>query len=91
MVGGRRSNHLIDGMHKQLAVVHGVVGPEVPTTGMLVFLGADWPLIGGAFATQHVTVLWPKKAVESITAPGPLDAVQIDTMHRTLADALKPA
>jgi hypothetical protein len=91
MVGGRRSNTLIDGMHKQLAVVQSVIGREVPITGMVVFLGADWPLIGGAFVTQQVKVLWPKKAAETITQPGTLDAAQIDALHRALADALKPA
>lgn len=91
MVGGRRSNNLIDGMHKQLAVVRGVIGREVPTTGMLVFLDADWPLIGGAFVTQQVTVLWPKKAAETITRPGPLDPTRIDALHRALADALPRA
>jgi hypothetical protein len=91
MVGGRRSNNLIDGMHKQLAVVQGVIGREVPITGMVVFLGADWPLIGGAFVTQQVKVLWPKKAAETITQPGTLDAAQIDALHRALADVLKPA
>lgn len=91
MVGSRRSNNLIDGMHKQLAVVQGVIGREVPITGMLVFLEADWPLIGGAFVTQQVKVLWPKKAAETITAPGPLDAPTIDALHRALAAVLKPA
>jgi hypothetical protein len=38
-----------------------------------------------------VKVLWPKKAAESITQPGPLDAAQIDALHRALAHALKPA
>lgn len=91
MVGGRRSNNLVDGMHKQLAVVEDVIGSDVPITGMLVFLGADWPLIGDAFVTQQVRVLWPKKAAETITQPGPLDAAHIDAVLRALADALKPA
>lgn len=91
MVGGRRSNNLIDGMHTQLAVVQGVIGNEVPVTGMLVFLDADWPLIGGAFITQRVKVLWPKKAAETITQPGPLDVQQIDALHRALAGVLKAA
>lgn len=91
MVAGRRRNNLIDGMHKQLAVVQGVIGREAPVTGMLVFLDAEWPLIGGAFVTQQVKVLWPKKAAEAITQPGLLDAVQVDVLHRLLASVLKPA
>jgi ribosomal protein S27E len=91
MVGGRRSNNLIDGMHRQLGVVQSVIGLEIPITGMLVFVGADWPLIGGAFVTQRVQVLWPNKAAEAITQPGPLDARRVDQLHRALAHTLKPA
>jgi hypothetical protein len=58
---------------------------------MLVFVGADWPLIGGAFVTQRVQVLWPNKAAEAITQPGPLDARRVDQLHRALARTLKPA
>jgi hypothetical protein len=58
---------------------------------MLVFLDADWPLVGGAFITQRVKVLWPKKAAETITQPGPLDVQQIDALHRALAGVLKAA
>jgi len=25
------------------------------------FIDADWPLVGGSFATADVAVLWPKK------------------------------
>jgi hypothetical protein len=91
MIGGRRSNNLIDGMHRQLGVVQSVIGREIPITGMLVLVGADWPLIGGAFVTQRVRVLWPNKAAEAITQPGPLDARRIDQLHRVLAQTLKPA
>lgn len=91
MVAGRRKNGLVDGMHRQLAAVQAVIGHDVPLSGMLVFLDADWPLIGGAFVTQQVTVLWPKKAVEKITQPGPLAPARIDDLHRALATALPSA
>jgi hypothetical protein len=58
---------------------------------VLVFIGADWPLIGGDFATQQVRVVWPKKAEELVVRPGRLDAVSVDALHRTLAEALPPA
>lgn len=91
MVARRCKNGLVDGMHRQLAAVQSVIGSDVPISGMLVFLDADWPLIGGAFVTQQVTVLWPKKMVEKITQPGPLESSDIDGLHRVLATALPPA
>lgn len=91
MVGGRRCNPLVEGMHKQLGLVQAVIGHEVPITGMLVFIDADWPLIGGDFVTRHVRVLWPRKATERILAPGPLTAQRVDELHRLLAKGFPPA
>ena len=91
MVGGRRCNQLVDGMHKQLGLVQAVVGHEVPITGMLVFIEADWPLIGGDFVTRHVRVLWAKRAMEQILRPGPLPADQVEALHRQVANAFPPA
>jgi hypothetical protein len=91
MVGGRRCNPLVDGMHKQLGLVQAVIGHDVPLTGMLVFIDADWPLIGGDFLTRHVRVLWPKKASEHILKPGPLTTDRVDELHRLLAGAFPPA
>jgi len=91
MVGGRRCNPLVEGMHKQLGVVQAVIGHDVPLTGMLVFVDADWPLFGGDFITRQVRVLWFKKAAEHIQRPGPLTAEQVDSLHRQLATAFPPA
>ncbi len=91
MVGGRRCNPLVEGMHKQLGLVQSVIGHDVPITGMLVFIDADWPLIGGDFVTRHVRVLWPRKATERILAPGPLTAQRVDELHRLLAKVFPPA
>lgn len=91
MVGGRKCNPLVEGMHKQLGLVQAVVGHDVPITGMLVFIDADWPLIGGDFVTRHVRVLWAKKAAEHILKPGPLAAHEVEATHRLLARAFPPA
>lgn len=60
LVGGRDCTELVDGVLKQVDVVRDLVG-DVPVTGVLCFVEADWPLIGGAFSTRGVHVLWPKR------------------------------
>lgn len=51
----------MDGVLKQVDVVRGIVDDDIPVSGVLCFIQADWPLIGGAFTTRDVEVLWPKK------------------------------
>jgi Nuclease-related domain len=60
LVGRRDCTKLVDGVLKQVDVVRDLVG-DVPVTGALCFIEADWPLIGGAFSTHGVQVLWPKR------------------------------
>ncbi|PVZ52690.1 NERD domain protein [Arthrobacter sp. H-02-3] len=60
LVGRRDCTKLVDGVLKQVDVVRDLVG-DVPVTGALCFIEADWPLIGGAFSTRGVYVLWPKR------------------------------
>lgn len=94
LVGGRRCDHLVDGMRKQLGVVAAALAAEhsdVPLAGMLVFIEADWPLLGGDFATRGVNVLWPKKATEHILAPGQLTDSDVSTLHAELARLFPPA
>lgn len=91
LVGGRRKNNLIDGVHKQVAVVTKILDETVPITGMLVFVEADWPLIGGSFRTQGVPVVWQKKALAILQRPGPLSQDDVDRVFMKLAKALRPA
>lgn len=60
LVNRRDCTKLVDGALKQVDVVRDLVG-DIPVTGALCFIEADWPLIGGAFATRGVHVLWPKR------------------------------
>ncbi len=55
LVGGRDRTKLVDGVLKQVDVVRSIVGTDVPVTGVLCFIDADWPLIGGAFTTAEWT------------------------------------
>lgn len=60
MVGRRDRTRLVDGVLHQVDLVRAVVD-SVPVTGALCFIDADWPLLGGAFATRGVHVVWPKQ------------------------------
>jgi hypothetical protein len=91
LVGTRDCTKLVDGMHRQLDVVRPIIGDEVPLVGVLCFVEADWPLIGGAFTTRKVKVLWPKKLHSLVAGEGTLHAATIADLHRRLATALPPA
>lgn len=74
---------------KQVALVRAALAelPEVPVQGVLCFVDADWPLLGGAFTVNRVAVMWPKKLKASLTAPGPLDEAQIADLQWQLHEA----
>jgi hypothetical protein len=59
VIRGRDQTKLVDGMLRQIEVVQRYV--DVPVSGALCFVEADWPLIGGDFTTRGVHVLWPKR------------------------------
>jgi hypothetical protein len=91
LVGTRDSTKVVDGVLKQVEVVRGVVGEDVPIHGMLCFVEADWPLIGGSFRTRGVEALRPKKLYPKLKADGPLDQETIAKVHGLLSSALPPA
>lgn len=88
MIGSRDCTKLVDGVLKQVDVVRGFLGPGVPVHGVLCFVEADWPLLGGNFTTRDVHALWPKKLYPKLHAEGPLTADTIAEIHRTLAKAM---
>jgi hypothetical protein len=87
VVGGRDRSKLVDGVLKQVEVVRAVVGDDLPVTGVLCFIEADWPLIGGGFSTRGVHVLWPKRLYKLLTLDGPTDDAPVRALHRQLAAA----
>jgi hypothetical protein len=95
VVGTRDCTRLVDGVLKQVEVVRGALDraflADVPVHGVLCFVDADWPLIGGSFVISDVAVLWPKKLGERLMAPGPLTPDRTDEVHRALAAALPTA
>lgn len=78
-VGGRDRTALVDGMRKQVDLVRAALAdqPEVPVQGVLCFIDADRPLIGGSFTVNDVAVVWPKELKVLLTEPGALDQDQI--------------
>jgi len=91
MVGTRDRSSLVDGVLKQVDLVRGIVGPEVPVTGVLCFVEADWPLLGGAFSTRGVNVVWPRKLYKALAVAGPLDVAAVGEVHQALSLVLPPA
>lgn len=94
MVGTRDCTKLVEGVAKQVRLVHDVVvalPTEAFVRGMLCFVEADWPLIGGAFAISDVDVLWPKKVAEKLLAPGNLAPDAVAEVHAVLARHFPPA
>jgi len=89
IVGGRERTKLVEGMHKQLGLVRTALAdePNVPVQGVLCFVDADWPVIGGSFTVQGVSVLWPKKLSALLTAAGPLDPDRIADVQWQLHEA----
>jgi hypothetical protein len=91
LVGSRDCTKLVDGVLKQVDVVRGLLDDDVPVHGVLCFVEADWPLIGGTFTTRGVQVLWPKKLYPKLQAEGPFTADTVAEIHRKLAHALRAA
>ena len=95
IVGSRNGTKLVDGVHKQVTLVRAALDAaglsEVPVGGMLCFVEADWPLIGGDFMISGLNVLWPKKVASHIVKPGAVDADTAERVHHALASSFPPA
>lgn len=77
LVGGRDRDKLVLGVQSQMAQIRGVLG-DIPVTGALCFVTADWPLIGGSFVTRGVHVLPPQALVKMLAraSAGPVDVAE---------------
>lgn len=95
MVGRRDQTRRVVGVLRQMDDVMSALEnahiADVPTFGMLCFVEAEWPLLGGAFSIADVEVLWPAKAVSRVSSPGALGTDQIDSVYRALAMSFPPA
>lgn len=91
VVGTRDCTKLVDGMLKQISIVREVVGDQVAVQGVLCFVEADWPLLGGWFATRGVEVMRPKKLYPLLQAGDSTDSDAVEGVYRRMASALPPA
>ncbi|HEY9478017.1 MAG TPA: nuclease-related domain-containing protein [Microbacteriaceae bacterium] len=95
MVGSRNCTRLTEGVHKQLGLVRSALASadleQIPVSGMLCFVEADWPLIGGDFTIANLLVLWPRKAASRVVMPGNIDDATAQHVHHVLASSFPPA
>jgi hypothetical protein len=89
LVGRRDCTKLVDGVVKQVELVRSVVGGVV-VTGVLCFVDADWPLIGGSFTTRNVHVLWPKRLAKTLV-DAPAGEVDVAAVRDRLASRFECA
>jgi hypothetical protein len=89
VVGRRDCTNLVEGVLRQVDLVRDAAG-RLPVTGALCFVEADWPLVGGGFATRGVHVVWPKRLVKLLggASEGP---VVVADVRAALASRFKPA
>jgi hypothetical protein len=80
---------LVDGVLKQVGLVSDVVR-DLPVVGVVCFVEADWPLVGGSFSTRGVRVRWPKRLAQ-LLREGVGTEVDVIAVHRALAAAFPPA
>lgn len=89
LVARRDCTKLVDGVLKQVDVVRDFVG-DVPVAGALCFIEADWPLVGGAFSTRGVHVLWPKRLAKVLLEQATGD-VDVGRMREAVASRFTSA
>jgi hypothetical protein len=94
VVGRRDCTKLVDGIRRQVDVVHAglqATHPNVPVVGVLCFIEADWPLIGKPFSIGGIDVMWPKKLEQRLRRPGDHPRGTIAEIHAGLASLFSPA
>ncbi len=90
-IGSRDGTKLVEGVQSQRQRVAAVLEEiEVPITGVLCFLEADWPLIGGSFTVSDIHVTWPKALMKQMVEQAG-SALDVNATHARLAAAFPPA
>jgi len=89
LVDRRDRTKLVDGVLKQVDLVQRTVGP-IPVSGVLCFVDADWPLIGGAFATRGVQVMWPKRLAKLMTEEE-ASGLDVSVFRQLIENRFKPS
>lgn len=90
MVGGRDRTKLVDGVLGQVEHVRAALGDEsIPVEGVLRFIEADWPLIGGFFSARGVRVVSPRRLSKILDESG--GAVDVAGVRDRIAAAFPRA
>jgi len=90
-IGGRDGTKLVEGVQSQVEkVTTALGGVTFPVIGVLCFLEADWPLIGGSFSVDGIHVVWPRLLIQRMTQ-APQQSVDVDDVHARLAAAFPHA
>ena len=79
IVGGSDRTKLVDGVLGQVERVRAALADDtIDVDGVLCFIDADWPLVGGAFPIRGVRVVWPKRLSKILEeASGEVDVVAV--------------
>ena len=90
-VGGRDGTKLVDGVKSQVERVRETLADDtIPMSGVLCFLEADWPLLGGSFTVDEIHVAWPRLLLKRMMeAPGA--DFDVSEAHARLAEAFPVA
>lgn len=86
--GGRTK--LVDGVRSQVDLVTAARGDGVPVIGVLCFLEAHWPLIGGSLSVNRIRVVWPRLLIKQM-AVETAETLDIDVIHAHLPGAFPTA
>ncbi|NLE78020.1 MAG: NERD domain-containing protein [Rhodococcus sp.] len=93
VVGGRDRRETVDGVLAQVEALRGVLGQEfeaVPVSGILCFTEGTWAFPKVAMNIRGVTVLWPNKLPELVSAAGAHASI-VEQLAEHLRTALRPA
>lgn len=93
-IGGRDGTKLVDGVRKQVSLITAALDDDstcgVPVHGILCFLEADWPMIGGSFTVAGVNVVWPRLLIKRINE-APQTTMDVDIVAARIARAFPVA
>jgi hypothetical protein len=84
-IGGRDGTKLVNGLQSQVERIAAALDDAaIPVTGVLCFLEADWPLIGGSFTVNGTYVTWPRLLIKRMVE-APIGTFDVDAVHARLA------
>jgi len=95
-VGNRDRSKLVEGVVWQVeqvrtALADAVPGVEIPLSGTLCFVDAEWSLFQRPMNFNGVTVLWPKELIKVLAMPGTLSHAQVKELAGIIAAQFPPA